>query len=1212
LSKQKLLLSAAAAVLLAGPANADTTISTAVTRPLFTAHLSDTSDEDDDYTYGVGNLTITSAGSIKPNDDSVSAVTINGAQSVYSNGLIQNNKEDTVYGIEVDMSDFTTASTAWGASGATFTNASGETVSGALIYLDASSKIELAGSTGSTKYGIWINGTGSETTCAACVVTGDIVMVSGSDIYMKGTGIKGIYGEAYTTLVGNLSLSGTIELYQLTATSTSSTGLYGVYMLGTIDGNVDVASTGKILVAGQGAYAMFLSGGGISGALTIEGSVLAVGADSSLISSYDPDNSDTTYPEAQSALNIGASIDGGFMNSGTIKTVGTGYAVYISPSLSYGSSSYDTVESLVIGNYASTGYGIYNTGTITISPANTNKSATAAIVVVGGGSLYPTVIDGGIYNSGTISASVRNSTDSPTSVSATAMILNGYVDVGGYYDATTKKYTADSASCSAVSGALPTCGYTYTDSTGTYTVTDNSKASLYNTGTISSTSSGTGASATKGISISSTSQLTSIVNTGTILALSSVDADYVDDVTTLYAYAIIDYSGTLTYIYNTGTIAAEVTTLDDDTQVGYAVYLSGNTLSRSGDGVTIVNAATSSTSAVMIGNVVFGDGNNEQLYVNGYSSTYTSTLVGDISYGGSTSAGEDNGDLLYVGPYATVTGRVTATNGVAVEVYGYGTLTLENDTTSLTASDLTVYDSGTLTIGVSEEMEDTGAIDVQGTATIYSSATLGVSYNSFVPQGDNSYLLIRTATGNLLSGDGTALTTADLAEYNSTISTNMPFLFNSASLAVTQSSDDAYDEVVLNVTPKTSSELKLTGYASQMFKYINAALDIDPDLGAAMINDIGAGCGAISDGACTGDTTMAEAYAQTQTAYNAYAPNISGGTRAIVLSLTDQATGVVGARQRAIRRFDKDESGTKIWTQAFVQSIKTDGQGEVGSDGSYAKNGFKDKGLGFAMGVDSGAARFGWYGAALTMYSGNVEEQGRDSHENQLWVLLSGYSSWRGSHLFLDTKVDAGYGRIRGKRFITLTDTSDDTYTREAETKHAAESLSGGVTTGAIFDLGGFSFTPQISLDGFVLRTEKYSESNPDSTSAKKQAFLLTVNQTYARSLRGFVGTSVGYDFNLLGATWQPEARIGYRYDFMHDQLKAKVAFKDVNSDLDGSQQGDAFTLMGPDPARSNILAGGTMGVNGGSWSLNLGFDFVKGDRGLVEQIGTFNFVVRL
>lgn len=1250
MSKQKLLLSVAAGALLALPALADTTISSSTEKGLVTTSDSSlTSNYSTDYyTTGVGNVIITSAGSVTRNKSDWTAITVNSNNYVYSNGLIEDNGKSDAYGIEIDMTDIAS----WNmASGGSYSS----TTAGSAIYLDSSSIIRLGSDSGTTKYGIWLNGAASsclDSGVSSCVVTGDITMVDGSQIYVRGTTGRGIYAEYGTELKGDITIGGTIELHQITATSTSSSGNYGMYMLGKIDGDVTVTSKGKILSEGASSYGMFLSGSGITGALSIEGQVIAegIGASSSDYSQSKADKNDTIYPEGAVALAVGSSIKGGINISGTVQTLGTAEAIMISPSMSYGSSSYDTVSNLVIGRYGSTTYGLYNSGTISITPINANKSATSAIYLVGGGSQYPSIIDGGIYNSGTISATVRNSTDTPTSVSATALLTSGYFNIGGYAkpttttttDATTGKtvtkttytYIADTVSgCSTYSS-----GYCYDDGTGT--ISDASaRGSLTNTGTISAVASsgnsgsvkiGTGAAAVRAIFIASNSHLSSIVNSGTIVASATVRSDYTDTVTSLSATAITDYSGTLTYIYNTGVIEALVTSLDNDAQSNVAIYLSGDATTESGNGVTIISKSKSTSSAYIIGDIYFGDGDNQKIYVEGNASYY-SYLTGDISFGASTLPGTSNGDLLSVGSYSVVSGKITATNDVAVEIYNKGTLNLQNDTTSLNASTLTVYSGGTLNISASRGMDDTGSIDVSDYAVINSGATFGVTYSSYVPSvnssGENgSYLLVRTEAGKLYSsydtstGTGTALTTENLATYNTTIANNLPFLFNSASLSVTSDkktstsgTTKAYDEIVLTVDAKTSSQLGLTGYAKQMFSYINTSLGVDPDLGAAMVNDIGDGCGTITDGKCTGSITLAEAYAQAQTAFNAFAPNMTGAARQVAISLTDQATGVVGARQRALRDGANDGSGDlTLWSQFFGGNIKADGQGTVGADGSYAQNGYKEKGYGFALGADAGSPRFGWYGGAITVYNSSVKEVGRDSHDNELWVIMSGYSAWRGKHLFFDSKVDAGYGRIRGKRYITLSDTDGNTYDRESDSTHAAELLSGGVTTGAVFNYAGFTITPQVSLDGMVMRMEGYSETNPDSTVTDEQGFLLHIYPGYYRSLRGYVGTSLRYDFNLFGLTWQPEAHGGYRYDFMHDRIKSDVAFKDVDTKLAGTQAGERFTLTGLDPAQSNLVGGASFGFKTDGWSLNASFDLVHGNNGMTQKIGTLNFQVRL
>lgn len=1250
MSKQKFLLSAAASALLFGSAYsayADTTISSETSTPLYTAHLTDTSNEDSDYTYGTGSISITSAGSIKTNTKDISLITVNSNSYVYSNGLIQDNDKDTVYGIHVNLTDDDDTTVVDGSrdmSALTITKENGSTVTGAAIYLDSSSVIKLAGSSGSTKGGIWLDGDGTDCKGGAnCVLTGDIVMAKGADIYVKGSSVRGIHQEGYTVLKGNLLLNGTIEAYQTDATSTSSSSLYAVYLGGTVEGDIKISNTATLLADGSGSSSVLISGGfycaagaasctnwhsgsGVTGALTIDGAVIAEGIDtaSSDYSRTKAENGDTVYPEGSVALTIGSGIDHGIGISatGTVKTIGTGEAILISPTILYGSSNFvdgdgnSKVISQVIGLYADAGhpgFAIDNAGAISISPSNTNVSATAAIKIAGGGSSYPTIITGGIYNSGIISAAVRNYTDTPTTVSASGLYLSGYVYVGGsgtggsYATPNVVDYTKDGYTCSGGGTAgLPTCSYS-SGLTGT-TKNAGDEASLVNKGTISVTAgfstdssgntklTGTGAASTTAIYISSNSRLSSILNSGTIAAVSEIDPDYTDTVTSLSAAAIVDYSGTLTYIKNTGTIEALTTTLDNDAQLNIAIYLYGNTQTDSGKGVTIINQATDAGTAAIVGDVHFGDGDNQQIYLEG-TDTYASTLTGDITYGGSTKSGSGNGDLLYVGKNSTFTGKMTATNGVNVVVKKRGTLNLLNDKTTLKVSDLVVESGGTLNINVSEEMEDTGAIDAYNSVTIADGAVLGVNYGSIVP-GSKSYLLIRADKGNL--------SVADLTDDQATISKSLPFLFKKAAFVMDTASDTAYDKLYLDIDTKSAADLKLSGYAAQIFDAANIALEHDEDLGSAMVNSIG-----------SGSSTETQSYIQTQKAYNSFAPNVTGGTRAIAISITDQATGVVSARQRALRTHDKVEGDLTLWGQAFAQTIHADGQGDIGTDGSYARNGFKDKGFGVALGADTGSPRFGWYGLALTMYNGNVEEIGRNSHQNQLWVVLSGYTSWQGRHLFIDTKLDAGYGRIHGKRFITLTQYAKDgsiadTYEREADSSYAAAFGSGGITAGAKFSAGGFHFLPQVSLDGLLLRENKYIEGNPDDTDMTGDGFDLAVRNAYSKSLRGFVGATAQYEVDFWGAAWRPEVRGGVRYDFLADPIKVKAAFKDIDVDIAGNQNGEEFTLRGPDPSRFNVVGGAALGIDAGSWSLHFDADYVRGKNGQNEKVGTVTFVHRL
>ena len=53
----------------------------------------------------------------------------------------------------------------------------------------------------------------------------------------------------------------------------------------------------------------------------------------------------------------------------------------------------------------------------------------------------------------------------------------------------------------------------------------------------------------------------------------------------------------------------------------------------------------------------------------------------------------------------------------------------------------------------------------------------------------------------------------------------------------------------------------------------------------------------------------------------------------------------------------------------------------------------------------------------------------------------------------------------------------------------------------------------------------------------------LQVAPYYANSLRGSLGSDFKTNFDLLGATISPEARLGYRYDLVDSPVKLKAGF---------------------------------------------------------------------
>ncbi|HEY0301253.1 MAG TPA: hypothetical protein VGC36_07980, partial [Rhizomicrobium sp.] len=525
---------------------------------------------------------------------------------------------------------------------------------------------------------------------------------------------------------------------------------------------------------------------------------------------------------------------------------------------------------------------------------------------------------------------------------------------------------------------------------------------------------------------------------GRVVATAAVTDPTNKNVTTLAAIAIQDTSDSLRTLTNQGTITAQVTTLTNgQTAIARAVDVS-----LTAGGLTFVN------NGAVLGDVLFGSG------VDSYtiSGTPTSFAIhtGAINFGFSGTGV----DMLHVAQFANVAGPITAQGTLDVQIDGTGTLTVQNVGTTLAtrnfsvAGGTTTANSGTLNITVAQG-SGIPVITASQTATLGTNANLSVRYGSFITAGD-TFTLISAPTGG-----GLAVSDADVARYNNQIGgAATPFLFSTATIQRVNNVA-GQDILRLTVAPKTAAELGLTGYGNAMFANANIAVSHDNDLGAAMVSGI-------------------NSPADAQAAYDAFAPDVSGGTRAIAISLTDQGSGVVAARQRALRLFGKQQGDLTLWGNEFGEYISTKGGTVTDPLNPGPVNGFKDHGFGFSLGIDEGSANSGWYGAAFTFYTGDIAEGGdRVSKTSTLWYLLTGYTDWRGKGLFFDSQLTVGYGNLKGKRFIDLTlptPAPGTSFVREADSKRAALMAALGFTLGANLKYGGLNIIPQLSVDGLTMR----------------------------------------------------------------------------------------------------------------------------------------------
>ncbi|MBV9571031.1 MAG: autotransporter domain-containing protein [Alphaproteobacteria bacterium] len=998
--------------------------------------------------------------------------------------------------------------------------------------------ITLAGSTnitgGTSMTGLLI---GTSETAPATLV-GDLLIDTGGSLSVGGDTSYGVRIEPNSVLDGNLTVNGSLAV---TPTSTTSTGgSTAVWVDNNSAGNAitgDITIGDAALVSASGAASQaFALLGAVGGNFTNDGTITAVGAASR--------TSDTGNPIGGSAIVIANDINGGFLNNGPVNStdatvagtiIGNGAfpVILISPA---GAGATPTGD-LDIAQYnladPNGQYSFINRGSITANPANVDQTSTTAVQIEGAGSFSANLLTG-FFNSNTISASANGDDHQLALMSVTGLWIRDGGNVPVFFNS-------------------------------------NENSSANGTVTARYDGSALGGSAVA-IHIDPGGTLGQIVNQGTISAFANITDTSFSGLT---ARAIYDQSGTLTKIDNSGAILAVATELDNNSQVAIAIDMAAATQDTQID-----------NSGSILGDIILGNA-ADFLHVHG-DSNQQATINGDVAFGGTASGGID---LLQIDDFASVTGAITDRAGGQLDVVlnPGGILTETNDSIDLdqrfVVRNLTVGAGATLGLTLSQTynlaVNSTagGIITASGQVLFNPQAIISLPFQSFLSgqtPGEASQFVLIDAPLNQLQ--------LSLSALQNQICPTVPFLFENGTdqcLDVNNTADRS--QLVLTLTPKTAQEIGLTGYAAQLFPVANLALVNDDQLGAAVIN-----AGLPVNGV---PLTPAEGQALYQRVYSQFAPNVTGAGRAIAVAITDQASGPVGARQRALRMYAGQPGDLTLWGQEFNLSLNA--SADAGTIG------YRDTGFGFVLGLDGGDPANGRYGGALTFYSGDInEKQPQNSSTNTQWAMLTGYSDWRGRGLFLDAQASAGVGKLDGRRTINVGGIS-----RTAEGKRDTAIGALGLTTGVVLTTGSTVFTPMLSVDGMVMRENGYSEHGGGDL-AGGDAFDLNVKSIFYKSARIFGGLDVRQDLNLGDFYLQPEARAGYRYDFLANAEKLSASF--------AGTPGTGFTLTGPDPEKGNVVLGGSLATTTGAWSIGVNYDYLRGNNGSVSQEGTITLVGRI
>ena len=892
---------------------------------------------------------------------------------------------------------------------------------------------------------------------------------------------------------------------------------YGIYVAGDASGTI--YNDGTIKVEGLNSGGIVLAGD-YTGTVTNEGTITVIGDNSTGVSTQ--------------------GIDGDLVVDGTVTVVGEG-----------------AVGVAVNGDVTGT---VTIQGTVTQAASYTDddgdtvylsrsalRTSTPAVSITGN-------VDGGIYvaappaddDSSDDDEDNDGVDDDDEGTGSIVSYGNGpAIQVGGTSDTTIGAVAANVGTYSiAIEGSVVgTAYYSNTDAYGlviggqggNVTLTDGIGVS----GTLRATTYDSSATA---LLINAGSTVDHLYNSGTIAATISSPGEG----TTI---AVQDLSGTLTTIDNTGFITAS----GSSTDTTVALDLSANTT-----GVTInqyLNDDDAETSAEYLedndvdedptiytqitGDILLGTGDDT---INASSGA----IVGDTYFNDGDDTLALSGNTAYTGDVYFGSGTATAT--MADTSSFTGTMDFAGETGTLTLSDSAVYtgdftnagnltvnvDGGTLTPG------DTSTVSF-GTLNVGSDGTLGV----YVEDGESSTFDVTSATladgasitatvSDLGTAEGTyTVLTADTLTLEGTLnsSLDLPFIYDGS---VSTDANDVY----LTISRKTTDELGLTKSAAAAWDAVYATAQNDDYITQSLLQ--------VDDAATL------------QTQVSALLPDHAGG----VFDAVTQ-----GDRLAARHISDETTLFNISDVGGWLEPIYWHTTRDAGDTASY-----KVSGWGISAGFErrTSLGNFGlsyaWLQSSVTDNGGSGKLDLTQHDFGLFWRKQKGpFLAW--------ARLGAAHISVDSKR--TFTGTIDDTdFTYEADGDWSGWLLSGLVGASYRYQASRrFSLKPKLELEQMWLKEDGYTET------ADSDAMALTVAGRTSKALTATPTVTAAYSLGTISPDWRPltfQVEAGRR-EILSGSLGDTTAYFNGGDSYDA---GDSFTIT-PDSLKGawigelSMLAGG-------------------------------------
>ncbi|PVM84554.1 autotransporter outer membrane beta-barrel domain-containing protein [Caulobacter endophyticus] len=924
---------------------------------------------------------------------------------------------------------------------------------------DSDGDLDGAFALGSNRYGIRLTGPGA--------FTGDIIN-SGGSILIEGNNSAGISLES--ALNGNLTLGNTTAASA--AISVTGNNSYGVRVAAPVSGKVSMTA-GTISALGQNATG-FAVDGDVGGAVLLQGAISATGyryttrpADKTVRDKLDADDLLQGGPAVRIAGNVGGGVflDIRPTDSDTTKTDEDG----------------DGIDDALEGNSALAVYGS--------APALLVGSDTKAITlgVIGtGDNAYGLRVRGGISANGVYDG-----------VSSTGIQLGGNagqsttITNGASLEATltSQAYEANANGVRVTAGA--------------------NAPVIVNKGTITTNSVSEGLFDSRGVIIEAGANVPSLRNGGVIIS-------------TVYgekgsSYGVIDYSGGLNAIENTGSIIAAISPTDDaddkddadtdpsnETITGKAVAID---VSRNTTGVTLTQNGVVSTDKTLpdadgdgvpdnaepsiIGQIRFGSGADTFNVLNG-------AVIGDISFGGGA-------DKFRIDGGAAVVGALDSGDGQLDVTIGKGSLGISN-AQAINVTSLTLGAESKLVFTADPTAGTNTRLVVSGAANIASGAQLGLRLTSLLT-APTSYNVI--SAGSLTSG-----------VFGQGLLDNAPYMYVATARA-------AGNDVYLDVRRRTAAEIGLARSGSQAYDTLFGSLAGDKDVANLFlgINDKG---------------TFVHNY-------NQLLPDQGEGMFATLQNINQQISAATAIRPDPGDRYGPDS----IWVQEINGLVRREDGETLGTD---------TQAFGFVAGYEAMGDAGGALGVTLAYTALEEHDTVAQVGEQTTASIVQAGVYWRRSvgPWRFNMGGGAGYGWFESNRVLFLDLNGDGVTDEDRVTKADWGAVTANAFAGAAYEakLGRFFTRPEARMDYTYL-----NESSHDEVGGGEVLDGAIGSRKWS-NLSGDLGLVMGADFGR--EVWlRPEVRVGYRKTIAGSLADTVVTKKNGKYVLEAFDNRDGALTLG-------------------------------------------------